>query len=237
MQQPIFSNRCIAVPSQTSYMVLYDALLNDIIPEHPVSPLFAGVVARTTVSTAFSPLELLRTRLQSTPFHIDTPRTFRETVIEMKRMVHAEGIWSLWRGLPPTLWRDVPFSGIYWMGYESSKALFRKRGYNGFSVAFIGGALSGACAAILTSPFDVLKTRRQAVSSHKAACTFPLAREIVRNEGYNALFAGLTPRLVKIMPACGIMIACYEVRVFSYIYSSSKRLLFSGNLSISVTIV
>src|ERR1700733_2886828 len=148
MQQPIFSNRCIAVPSQTSYMVLYDALLNDIIPEHPTSPLFAGVVARTTVSTAFSPLELLRTRLQSTPFHIDTPRTFRETAIGMKQMVHAEGIWSLWRGLPPTLWRDVPFSGIYWMGYESSKALFRKRGEKRIFFGFFCGGPSRAAARL-----------------------------------------------------------------------------------------
>lgn len=195
-------------------MVLYDALLNNVIPEHSASPLFAGVAARATVSTVFSPLELLRTRLQSTPSHVDTPRTFRETVIGMKRMVHAEGIRSLWRGLSSTLWRDVPFSGVYWMGYESSRTLFRKGGYDGSFVAFIGGALSGACAAILTSPFDVLKTRRQAAIGHKAVGTFPLALEIVRTEGHNALFAGLTPRLAKIMPACGIMIACYEVRAF-----------------------
>lgn len=201
------------MPSQTSYMVLYDALLNNAVPEHPASPLLAGVAARATVSTLFSPLELLRTRLQSTPSHIDNPRTFRETLLGVRRMVHAEGIQSLWRGLPSTLWRDVPFSGVYWMGYESSKVLLRKQGYDGLSVTFVGGALSGACAAILTSPFDVLKTRRQATSGYKAVRTFSLAWEIVRNEGYNALFAGLAPRLAKIMPACGIMISCYEVRI------------------------
>jgi solute carrier family 25 protein 39/40 len=195
-------------------MVLYDALLNHVIPQFTAAPLFAGVVARATVSTLFSPLELLRTRLQSTPPRADAPRTFQDTVVGMKRMMRAKGIRSLWRGLPSTLWRDVPFSGIYWMGYERSKRLFRERGYEGPSVAFTGGALSGACAAIVTSPFDVLKTRRQAMTGYKAVCTFPLAWEVVRNEGYNALFAGLTPRLAKIMPACGIMIACYEVRVF-----------------------
>lgn len=78
---------------------------------------------------------------------------------------------------------------------------------------------------MLTSPFDVLKTRRQAllqaVSSlpgspqKHATATIPLIRQIVRTEGVKALYAGLTPRIAKIAPACGIMISCYEVcRIF-----------------------
>lgn len=72
---------------------------------------------------------------------------------------------------------------------------------------------------MLTLPFDVLKTRKQALQEAAVThmrgttttATFPLLREIVRAEGPRALFAGLTPRIAKIAPACGIMIACYEV--------------------------
>jgi hypothetical protein len=39
-----------------------------------------------------------------------------------------------------------------------------------------------------------------------------LLTRIVRTEGSSALFAGNIPRIAKIAPACGIMIACYEVR-------------------------
>lgn len=195
-------------------MALYDALLNDILPQHTAAPLVAGITARATVTTALSPLELLRTRLQSTPTHADAPRTLGDTVEGIRRMIRTDGVFSLWRGLSTTLWRDVPFSGIYWMSYESSKHAFRSRGHEGPFVAFIGGAASGTLAAIITSPFDILKTRRQTVGPTSAS-TLLAASQLIREEGYRSLFTGLTPRLAKIAPACGIMIACYEVCGYS----------------------
>lgn len=218
-------------------MLLYDTLLNSVMPSHPVAPLLAGITARATVSTALSPLELLRTRLQSTPANDNIPRTFSNTVDGIRSMVRADGVRSLWRGLSTTLWRDVPFSGIYWMGYESSKSMFRTRGVESPFTAFMGGALSGTCAALLTSPFDVLKTRRQAMivpGSHTSS-TLAIATRIVRDEGYNALFTGLTPRLAKIAPACGIMIACYEVGillVFHIVSLLSNNLIVPGTFGI-----
>ena len=170
-------------------------------------------MARTAISTTLSPLELLRTRLQSTPLRPNVPRTLRSTLEGIRVMVQAEGVLSLWRGLSSTLWRDVPFSGMYWAGYENGKAFFNRNGYEGPLVAFISGATSGTAAAIMTSPFDALKTRRQAmIAAGGSSSTWSVAAQVVRTEGYQALFAGLTPRLAKIAPACGIMISCYEVR-------------------------
>lgn len=61
-------------------------------------------------------------------------------------MVVRDGSRALWRGLPPTLWRDVPFSAIYWMGYEECKKaieLNHKYNMNELQVSFVAGALSG----------------------------------------------------------------------------------------------
>ncbi|GAA6026101.1 hypothetical protein JCM10207_008766, partial [Rhodosporidiobolus poonsookiae] len=69
-------------------------------------------------------------------------------------------------------------------------------------------------AATLTNPFDVIKTRRQAASSSaspvRRTSTLSLMREIAREEGVRGWFRGLTPRLAKVGPACGLMIGCYE---------------------------
>lgn len=84
-------------------------------------------------------------------------------------------------------------------------------------------------AAFITTPFDVLKTRRQVFTlpspplpgslppsgsivppANVATHTFPLLLHIVRTEGLAALFAGLVPRLAKVAPACAIMVSCYE---------------------------
>lgn len=48
-------------------------------------------------------------------------------------------------------------------------------------------------------------------SSTKAQTkTFNIIFEIAKNEGRAGLFRGLGPRLAKVGPACGIMIASYE---------------------------
>ena len=214
----------LGVPSATCYMLTYDYFVHVITPQispsHTVTPLISGILARTCITSLTSPLELLRTNLQSTPLSPGTPHTFSSVLSNIRSLVHSQGVLSLWRGLGPTLWRDVPFSGLYWAGYETFKSMFERRGYRGAQVAFISGSISGTTAALLTSPFDVLKTRRQALlmTSTGSRGAFPsslsVLAQIIRTEGVTPLFAGLTPRMAKIAPACGIMIACYEVRFF-----------------------
>ena len=213
--------RLIGVPSSTFYMMTYDHLLRNILPSFSpwptLTPLFAGVVARTTISTLASPLELIRTNLQSTPASPDTPHTLRSVLNSVRGVAQAQGLLSLWRGVGPTLWRDVPFSGIYWALYERLKGEFESRGHRGPPVAFVSGAVSGTTAAIIVSPFDTAKTRRQAFVMSGATGTtnsLTVLREVVRTEGVQGLFAGLTPRIAKIAPACGIMITCFEVSNF-----------------------
>lgn len=48
--------------------------------------------------------------------HTDTKGNsglFRGVFQGVVTMVQQEGVLSLWRGLAPTLWRDVPFSGKF----------------------------------------------------------------------------------------------------------------------------
>ncbi|GJJ74273.1 solute carrier family 25, member 39/40 [Entomortierella parvispora] len=185
-----------------------------------LAPLAAGGFARTVAATVISPLELFRTRMQSV--HTDTKGNaglFRGVSQGIVAMVRSEGVLSLWRGLAPTLWRDVPFSAIYWMGYENIKKRLVhwdnqqvERSLNEFEVAFLSGALSGMFAATVTTPFDVAKTRRQ-VDLLQPVHTkmFGLMRAIVQEEGYRGLWRGLTARVAKVAPSCAIMISSYEI--------------------------
>jgi len=214
-----FLRSLIGVPSSTCYMVTYDYLLNSVFPLVAPSgstPLLAGIAARTFISTVTSPLELVRTNLQSTPSSTSNPNTLRSVISSVAALVQKQGPITLWKGLGATLWRDVPFSGLYWANYEGLKSWFNRNGHEGASVAFASGAISGTIAALFTSPFDVLKTRRQALimstPSHITA-TIPLLRHMVQTEGYSTLYTGIGPRMAKIAPACGMMIACYEVRI------------------------
>ncbi|GHJ85078.1 hypothetical protein NliqN6_1480 [Naganishia liquefaciens] len=185
------------------------------------TPFIAGCLARTISATVISPLELFRTRLQALPGPGEEKPTYKNTAESIGKLVREQGIRSLWRGLGPTLWRDVPFSGIYWAGFESTKKYLTESQTlrPGLTMTFISGALSGTFASVLTAPFDVLKTRRQvftpaATCSPQAlnhpASTLPLLLHVMKTEGWRALFAGVVPRTAKVAPACGMMIGCYE---------------------------
>lgn len=209
----------MGVPASSAYILTYDHLLNvvlpTILPAGPIIPLSAGILARSAITSLVSPLELIRTNLQSTPLSPNNPHTLRSVLTSIRSLVQQNGALIMWRGLGPTLWRDVPFSGIYWASYEAWKGFFARRGREGASVAFMSGATSGILAALVTSPFDVLKTRRQALimstSNAELTKTVPLILRILQTEGAAALFTGFLPRVAKIAPACGIMISCYEV--------------------------
>merc|ERR1712087_654883 len=86
----------------------------------------------------------------------------------MRMNVAAGGMRGLWKGLIPTLWRDVPFSGVYWMAYEYYKDRFIRRRVGGdsmnysnesvgrwnlFMASFLSGGVSGGIATVLTQPF------------------------------------------------------------------------------------
>ena len=226
----------IGVPSSTSYILTYDHLVKNVlpplIPSTAFVPLVAGVVARSGITSLVSPLELIRTNLQSTPSPGQS-HTLRSVLSSIRNLIQQRGVLALWRGLPATLWRDSTFSGFYWASYEAWKRSFSRRGYEGIWVAFASGAISGTSAALLTSPFDVLKTRRQALvmspTVAKIPRTIPLLLQIIRTEGPGALYAGITPRVVKIAPACGLMISCFEVSIILLNLSNVADKYLSGN--------
>ena len=212
----------MAIPSNALYMLGYETLHVHFLSRNfdpNFAPLFAGALARTFSATAISPLELLRTRLQAT-----SNQSYKQVIASLKHSVRNNGIRVLWRGLDWTLARDVPFSSIYWAGFELVKRhiVEIENKEAGIRTSFISGATSGIFAALITSPFDVLKTRRQALVEATHEVTLPrhqikkrpsmifLFMSILRTEGPKALFAGLSPRMAKIAPACGIQIATYS---------------------------
>ncbi|EPQ56170.1 mitochondrial carrier [Gloeophyllum trabeum ATCC 11539] len=98
---------------------------------------------------------------------------------------------------------------------------------------FVAGGLGGMCGAIVTSPFDVVKTRLQSslYQEHHAKLSVPggatvavrkpggllwnfvetahIIRDIYRDESPRALFKGLGPTLVGVIPARSINFFTY----------------------------
>lgn len=77
----------------------------------------------------------------------------------------------------------------------------------------VAGSVAGAAAAALTTPFDVVKTRRQIAAADKAppGTIWETLVGVYRAQGARGLFTGVAPRAARAAPACGIVISCYEL--------------------------
>ena len=195
------------------------------------APAVAGCIARTASVTVIAPLELIRTKLQSRNNY-----RYSELLPSIGNAVKQEGVLSLWRGLSPMVLRDVPFSMIYWLGFEQLKAWLLARMEYSYKVPFIAGSISGAVAAAVTIPLDVVKTHMQVELGERLATTGKMSlgsgsmievmKKVVRQHGYQGLVAGFVPRVVKVAPACAIMITSYETcKEYFVNYNNSRTLL------------
>ncbi|XP_004374355.1 probable mitochondrial glutathione transporter SLC25A39 isoform X6 [Trichechus manatus latirostris] len=210
----------MTVPATAIYFTTYDQLKTFLcgraLTSDLYTPMVAGALARLGTVTVISPLELVRTKLQAR--HV----SYRELGACVQAAV-AQGGWrSLWLGWGPTALRDVPFSALYWFNYELVKSWLsgpRPKDQTSVGISFVAGGISGMVAAILTLPFDVVKTQRQValgaveavrVRSPHADSTWLLLRRIRAESGTRGLFAGFLPRIIKAAPSCAIMISTYE---------------------------
>jgi len=221
----------------TSYMKAKELLGYNERKPNPLLPVIAGVCSRVFAVTSVSPFELIRTKMQSERFH------YKQIFRIISLSISEEGPRVLWKGLLPTLWRDIPFSMIYWLNYESFRAYLVKSNVKVDAYwTFICGAASGTIAASLTTPCDVVKTYRQIelgrnsrpfqnvcndctdssikttttttvnnnIANRQTVKTWTILLRIVNTQGVKGLFAGLVPRVLKVAPACAIMITSFE---------------------------
>ena len=73
--------------------------------------------------------------------------SFLEILQALKTVVKYSGISGLWMGLTSTLLRDVPFSAIYWLNYETIKQKFQTQ--QTFTFNFIAGAVAGSVSVYI----------------------------------------------------------------------------------------
>ncbi|KIH55960.1 hypothetical protein ANCDUO_13866 [Ancylostoma duodenale] len=180
----------MAIPATVLYYSLYDRLFTNferilccrrtLTPELYCPPewaaaMVAGGTARATAATFVSPLEMIRTKMQSEQLNYrDIGRALRD--------------------------EEMPYilAAIYWAVYQYLKRnilAWRNMEETTFATAFACGATAGSFAAIITTPFDVMKTHLQIqLGDENAARKVPTKQVIKqimeRGGGVTALFAG-----------------------------------------------
>ncbi|KAL0261053.1 hypothetical protein SLS55_004748 [Diplodia seriata] len=181
---------------------------------------FGGMVSQAVVY----PLDTLKFRMQcdtvSGGLHGN-----KLIIATAKKMWMKDGLRSFYRGLPMGLFGIFPYAAIDLGTFEYLKRAVtvynaEKRGCHeeqaepgSFMTAFIGG-FSGAFGASLVYPLNLLRTRLQSQGTvlHPRTYTgiMDVTRQTIKGEGVRGLFKGLTPNLLKVVPAVSITYVVYE---------------------------
>lgn len=184
-------------------------LLEDSLPA--IELMAIGAFARTLMTTLFLPLTVIKTRFESTSYH------YRSTWEAARSIFKTEGMSGFNRGLLPTLLRDAPFSGLYYVFYSKSKAYFESRHKEGllpvneFLIPAVAGTVSGLIATAITHPPDVIRTQVQILSQQKRQSPWEATKELVSTRGVSALYKGLSLRLLRRPIMTAITWTCYEL--------------------------
>ncbi|PON58533.1 Mitochondrial carrier protein [Parasponia andersonii] len=173
------------------------------LPELQVQSLasFCSTVLGTAVRI---PCEVLKQRLQAGLYN-----NVGEGIIGTWQQ---DGLRGFFRGTGATLCREVPFY-VAGMGlYAESKKFVQhvlRRELEPWETIMVG-AVSGGLAAVLTTPFDVMKTRMMTAQGRSVSMTV-VAFSILRHEGPLGLFKGAVPRFFWIAPLGAMNFAGYEL--------------------------
>jgi solute carrier family 25 protein 38 len=172
-------------------------LCNDSAP-NPIEAALIGVTARGIAGGILHPITVVKTRFESGQFKYSSLNH------ALKDVYCKEGLKGLYRGWTPTVLRDAPYSGLYYMFYSQLKITCSKilSDSNSIkhtispSVTFACGLSAGLLASLVTQPFDVVKTKMQLQgSTYKNIYTASLI--ILEKKGINGFFSGATPRIMR----------------------------------------
>ena len=170
-----------------------------------------------------TPAEVCKIRMQSQYHSMADPaqmqhRKYRNVIQTAVTIVREEGFGALYKGVVPTMLRQGCNQAVNFTAYNMIKKEVMQRQQTtelaSWQSLLIGG-LSGGMGPIVNNPLDVVKTRlqKQVVHEGKAPKYTGLVQACVvvaKEEGVLALWKGITPQLLRIMPGQAITFMTYE---------------------------
>uniref|UniRef100_A0A3P9LU41 Solute carrier family 25 member 23a n=1 Tax=Oryzias latipes TaxID=8090 RepID=A0A3P9LU41_ORYLA len=172
---------------------------------------FAGCLAGATAQTTIYPMELqvLKTRLT-----LRKTGQFSGLADCATQILRREGVGAFYKGYIPSMLSIVPYAGIDLAVYETLKFtwLNRNRGVAdpGVMVLVGCGAVSSTCGQLASYPLALIRTRMQAQKGAPRLSMLSLLRNIITQEGVAGLYRGVSPNLLKVVPAVSVSYVVYE---------------------------
>jgi hypothetical protein len=171
---------------------------------------FSAGFARTIQSTLVNPILIVKTR-----FEVVGSNAYSSILDALIKIKKQEGWLGYFKGLKQTLWKDVPFSAMFYSIYEFSKYIFSHYITNLQIKVMMSSLTANIILIIITNPLDVLRTRVQYLhlsknSHHEYGGIISGILKITREEGLRGLLVGVIPRFMKKAIGSCIVWSSYE---------------------------
>ncbi|XP_027624782.1 solute carrier family 25 member 41 isoform X1 [Tupaia chinensis] len=173
--------------------------------------LLAGSLAVATSQTLINPMEVLKTRLT-----LRRTGQYKGLLGCARRILAQEGTRAFYRGYLPNMLGIVPYACTDLAVYEMLQCLWQKSGRDTEDprglVSLSSVTLSTTCGQMASYPLTLVRTRMQAQDTVEGSnpTMRGIFRRILAQQGWPGLYRGMTPTLLKVLPAGGISYVVYE---------------------------
>lgn len=191
---------------------------------NPYSKFVAGGAGGLVSQLFVYPIDTLKFRMQCET--VSGGLHGNALIIETAKKMYRQGlVRTSYRGLTMGLIGMFPYSAIDLGTFEFLKSKLAQHSAKrlgcheedalpgSFATGCIG-AFSGAFGASVVYPINLLRTRLQAQGTVLHPPTYTgivdVAQRTIKNEGFRGLFKGITPNLLKVVPAVSITYVVYE---------------------------
>ena len=176
----------------------------------PLEHMAAASVGEVAACAVRVPTEVVKQRAQA----LQARSSFGalRAILSQRGNIGAAGVWrELYRGWSITVMREVPFTVIQFPLWEGLKEWRRrtsgKEGITGWESG-VAGSISGAVAAGVTTPLDVVKTRLMLARDRVGVGV--LLMRIMKENGPGAFLKGIGPRVMWIGAGGWIFLGTYQ---------------------------
>ena len=181
-----------------------------------IESIMIGGIAGMIGALAFYPFELLHGRLS-----IQRPgfEPYNGLWNGFGKVIRTEGIFSLYRGISPTIIGVFPYVGISFAMYETIRPILPVQADGSetptYGSSIAAGAIASATGQVAAYPLDTCRRRLQ-VAGFDPKCEvgatsfIGTGKEIYQQMGWKGFFRGLTPNLLKGLPSVALSFIVYE---------------------------
>ncbi|PWZ07831.1 putative mitochondrial adenine nucleotide transporter BTL3 [Zea mays] len=188
----------------------------------------AGAFAGVTATIMCIPMDTIRTKMVA-----PGGEALGGVIGVARHMIQTEGFFSLYKGLVPSLISMAPSGAVFYGVYDILKMAYlhspegkkrvsmmkqQKQEANALDQLELGtvrtllyGAIAGCCAEAATYPFEVVRRQLQMQVKATRMNAFATCLKIVDQGGVPALYAGLIPSMLQVLPSASISYFVYEL--------------------------